>query len=45
MLLYPDVQRKAQAELDRVIGSDRLPEFSDEHSVPYITAVVHEVLR
>lgn len=45
MLLYPDVQRKAQAELDRVVGSDRLPEFSDERSLPYITAVVQEVLR
>ncbi|KAH9929328.1 cytochrome P450 [Fomitopsis serialis] len=45
MLLYPDIQRKAQAELDRVIGNDRLPEFSDQRSLPYISAVVQEVLR
>ncbi|KAH9941402.1 cytochrome P450 [Amylocystis lapponica] len=45
MLLYPDVQRKAQEELDRVVGIDRLPEFSDEASLPYITAIVKELLR
>lgn len=45
MLLYPDVQHKAQKELDKVIGNDRLPEFSDEASLPYISAVVKEVLR
>ncbi|PIL25684.1 cytochrome P450 [Ganoderma sinense ZZ0214-1] len=45
MLLYPDIQRKAQAEVDRVVGRDRLPEFSDEPSLPYVTAMVKEVLR
>ncbi|KAH9834604.1 cytochrome P450 [Rhodofomes roseus] len=45
MLLHPDVQRKAQAELDGVVGNDRLPDFSDEQSLPYITALVQEVLR
>ena len=44
MLLYPEIQRKAQAEVDRVVGRDRLPEFSDEPSLPYITALVKEVL-
>jgi cytochrome P450 len=29
MLLYPDVQRRAQAQLDAVIGRDRLPELAD----------------
>ncbi|KAI0743064.1 cytochrome P450 [Daedaleopsis nitida] len=45
MLLYPNIQRKAQAEVDRVIGRDRLPDFSDEPSLPYVTALVKEVLR
>ncbi|KAH9941412.1 cytochrome P450 [Amylocystis lapponica] len=45
MLLYPEVQRKVQEEIDRVVGLDRLPEFSDEQSLPYVTAVVKEVLR
>ncbi|KAF7789967.1 hypothetical protein EIP86_000915 [Pleurotus ostreatoroseus] len=45
MLAYPEVQKKAQAELDSVIGRSRLPEFSDEEALPYISAVVKEVFR
>nr|BAL05171.1 cytochrome P450 [Phanerodontia chrysosporium] len=45
MLKYPDVQRKAQEELDRVIGRDRLPSFDDRDALPYITAIVKETLR
>ena len=45
MALYPEVQKKAQEELDNVIGNDRLPEFSDRDSLPYINAVVKELLR
>ncbi|OSD00072.1 cytochrome P450 [Trametes coccinea BRFM310] len=45
MLIYPEVQKRAQAELDAVIGPDRLPEYSDRASLPYINAVVKEVLR
>jgi cytochrome P450 len=45
MVLYPEVQAKAQAELDAVVGSERLPSFSDRDSLPYINAVWKEVLR
>lgn len=45
MTVYPSVQRKAQEELDRVIGPDRLPGFQDRENLPYINAVVKEVLR
>jgi cytochrome P450 len=45
MAVYPDVQKKAQAELDRVVGFDRLPEFSDEQELPYICGVVNECFR
>ncbi|KAJ3569367.1 hypothetical protein NP233_g5093 [Leucocoprinus birnbaumii] len=45
MLLYPEVQQKAQAEIDAVIGLDRLPEFSDRDQLPYISAILKEVLR
>ena len=45
MLLHPEVQKKAQDELDRVIGRDRLPELSDRDSVPYIQCVVYETMR
>ncbi|THH33233.1 hypothetical protein EUX98_g1008 [Antrodiella citrinella] len=39
MMLEPDVQRKAQAEIDAVIGQDRLPNFTDRDHLPYIDAV------
>ncbi|KAI0052063.1 cytochrome P450 [Auriscalpium vulgare] len=51
MLLYPDVQRRAQAELDAVLGppsSDggcRLPAVSDRDNLPYLSALVKEVWR
>ncbi|KIK66619.1 hypothetical protein GYMLUDRAFT_257455, partial [Collybiopsis luxurians FD-317 M1] len=45
MVKYPKYQRKAQEELDRVVGSDRLPDFRDRNSLPYVQAVVNEVLR
>ncbi|EIM84295.1 CyP450 monooxygenase [Stereum hirsutum FP-91666 SS1] len=46
MTLYPQAQRRAQAEIDAVIGEGgRLPDFSDEASLPYVGAVVKEVLR
>ena len=45
MLLYPEAQRAAHAELDRVIGRERLPEFEDRESLPYINALLKEVLR
>ncbi|KAF8573501.1 cytochrome P450 [Ramaria rubella] len=45
MLLYPEVQKKAQAELDSTIGKNRLPDFGDRGNLPYIEAVVRETLR
>ena len=45
MVLYPEVQKKAQAEIDTIIGPNRLPDFGDRSSLPYINAVVKEVMR
>ncbi|KAI0659943.1 cytochrome P450 [Cubamyces menziesii] len=45
MLLYPEVQKRAQEELDAVVGPDRLPHFDDRASLPYVTAIVKEALR
>jgi len=45
MALHPHVARKAQAELDRIIGSERLPDFSDRDNLPYISALIKELLR
>lgn len=44
-LLNPHIQRKAQAELDSVVGQDRLPTFSDKEHLPYVNAIILEVLR
>ncbi|OJJ54811.1 hypothetical protein ASPSYDRAFT_210517 [Aspergillus sydowii CBS 593.65] len=45
MLLYPDVQRKAQEEIDRVVGPDRLPVMEDLDDLQYIRSCMKETLR
>jgi cytochrome P450 len=45
MLLYPETQKKAQLELDSLLEGKRLPEFSDMEHLPYIKAMVSEVMR
>ena len=45
LVLYPNVQRRAQAELDIVIGRDRLPTFDDRARLPYIEAICKELMR
>lgn len=45
MILYPEVQKAAQRELDNVIGPKALPSFQDRDNLPYIEAVVKETLR
>ncbi|KJA29523.1 hypothetical protein HYPSUDRAFT_524598 [Hypholoma sublateritium FD-334 SS-4] len=45
MAKHPEVQRKAQAEIDQIIGSTRLPEFDDRPSLPYLEAIYREVMR
>ena len=45
LALHPEVQDKARHELIEVIGEDRLPQFSDRRALPYIQAVVQELLR
>jgi len=45
LLLYPEVQSRAQAEIDHVIGRSRLPAFSDRPKLPYVDAVCKEILR
>ncbi|KAF9450374.1 cytochrome P450 [Macrolepiota fuliginosa MF-IS2] len=44
MIMYPEVQKKAQDELDAVLGG-RLPDINDRTSLPYINALVKELLR
>ncbi|KAG5643123.1 hypothetical protein DXG03_001549 [Asterophora parasitica] len=45
MVRNPEVFRKAQEELDQVIGSGRLPTFDDRGSLPYLECILKEVLR
>lgn len=45
MMLFTSVQEKAQAEIDRVVGRDRLPTFDDQQDLPYLHALVLEALR
>lgn len=45
MVLHPEVQRKARAEIESVVGSDRLPLITDKASLPYVRSVVTEVMR
>ncbi|ESK94724.1 cytochrome p450 [Moniliophthora roreri MCA 2997] len=45
MVLNPEIQKKGQAAVDEVTGGSRLPDFSDHHSIPYVDAMVKEVLR
>ena len=45
MAMHPEIQQKAQQELDRVVGRDRLPELADRENLPYISALIKELLR
>lgn len=45
MSLHPEVQKKAQEELDRVLGEKVFPSVTDRDNLPYINAIVKEALR
>ena len=45
MTMYPEVQKKCQAELDDVVGNDRLPTFGDRDRLPYLATMLKEVIR
>ncbi|KAF8160344.1 cytochrome P450 [Mycena galopus ATCC 62051] len=45
MAVFPEIQIKAQAELDRIVGADRLPTMEDEAQLPYIQALIKELHR
>ena len=45
MVVNPKAMKKAQEELDRVVGKGELPGFSHKDGLPYIDALVKEVLR
>lgn len=45
MVLHPEAQAKAHAEIDRVVGKDRLPSFDDKPALPYVEGILRETLR
>ena len=45
MALHPNEQKRAQEEIDMIVGRDRLPTFDDRPSLPYVEALYREVLR
>lgn len=45
MVLFPDVQVKARAQLDAVVGRSRLPTIADRPLLPYIDAIFNEIMR
>ncbi|KAI0400732.1 putative cytochrome P450 oxidoreductase OrdA-like protein [Xylaria palmicola] len=45
MMLHPEVQRRGQEEIDRVVGAYRLPTLADRENLPYVDAIVKETLR
>jgi cytochrome P450 len=42
---YPHIVTTAQEELDRIIGPNRLPTFTDEPNLPYIRSIIKETQR
>lgn len=45
MSLYPDALKTAQAELDVVVGSRRLPDYGNRNELPYVSAIIKEALQ
>ncbi|EKM58595.1 uncharacterized protein PHACADRAFT_89562, partial [Phanerochaete carnosa HHB-10118-sp] len=45
MITNPTVQAVAQEQIDRVVGKDSLPDYTYRESLPYIIAIMYEVLK
>ena len=45
MAMYPEALGKAQAEIDAVVGINRLPDFNDRPYLPYVNAIIKEMMR
>ncbi|EHK50945.1 hypothetical protein TRIATDRAFT_269658 [Trichoderma atroviride IMI 206040] len=44
-IMFPEIQRKAQEEVDRVTGGTRLPVLADQEEMPFVSAIFAEALR
>lgn len=45
MMVTPEVQKRAQEDIDRVVGPDRMPTIEDATSLQYVRAIVKETMR
>ncbi|KAM4041111.1 cytochrome P450 1B1 [Anomaloglossus baeobatrachus] len=45
LIRYPEIQKKLQYEVDKVVGRDRLPCVYDQSSLPYVMAFLYELMR
>jgi cytochrome P450 len=45
MVAHPEIQKRAQDEIDTVVGRSRTPTFADAPNMPYMQALVKESLR
>ena len=45
MVVHRDIQEKIQAEIDAVVGKDRLPTIDDRPSLPFLDATFREIFR
>ncbi|KAI5122654.1 hypothetical protein M0805_007916 [Coniferiporia weirii] len=45
MILHPEVAKRAQEEIDNVVGTKRLPTLDDRQNLPYIDCIMKEVFR
>lgn len=45
MALWPDIQARAQDEIDSITKGKRLPTFEDQENLPYVDAIMKEVFR
>ncbi|XP_062852273.1 cytochrome P450 1B1 [Trichomycterus rosablanca] len=45
LVRYPDIQKKLQEEVDKVVDRSRLPSIDDQPNLPYVMAFIYEVMR
>jgi len=45
MATYTEIQHRLQQEIASVVGPQRLPQFEDYDSLPYVGCLIKELLR
>jgi cytochrome P450 len=45
MVLNPEVQRKAQEEIDAVVSANQFPTFADRPKLQYVERILQETFR